>query len=250
MPATALGEGLANAESGNVEIVQDEQPHAVGREAVDQLTRRRDAHALRRHDGDVEALLDLSGAENRREAFLLDEQGRAVASLRARGHDVRRSDPRLDDLRIAAGREVVAHRKGAEPDLKPGVGLAEVTAVVPDDVPVDARLLDVVDEQRLAEIMAVERFFAGHFENRAARGVIDLPRIGWQRPIGGGGEVGFFHDRIGSLFESDGLVALDQRVPALEDGAQFPLVSLALRRPFTCGALDSLGECSCRFMGQ
>jgi len=52
-------------------------------------------------------------------------------------------------LGVAKTLDVVPHRERAQADLTPGVRLAEMTSVVPHDVPVDAVLFDVIDQQRL-----------------------------------------------------------------------------------------------------
>ena len=75
--------------------------------------------------------------------------------------------------------DIVPHRERAQADLVVGVRLAEMAPVVPHDVPIDALLFDVIDQQRLREVLAVERRLG-----RSFRGPGRAPRsksgAGWR----------------------------------------------------------------------
>lgn len=64
----------ADRETAAVEVVQNEAAVDIQRQLVQQLARGRHRHALRTHQGDVPALLQLGRLQDLVKAFLLDEQ--------------------------------------------------------------------------------------------------------------------------------------------------------------------------------
>ena len=125
------------------------------------------------------------------------------------------------------------------------VRLDEMAAVVKDDVPT-ARLpgmaLDVVHEQRLGEIVAVEGFAAGRFENRTARGVVDLPRVRRERPVGASLKVSLLHDHCRRVLERQQTIARAQRLRSAQRGAVVANLGRALFLPFRGRLQDQIGE--------
>src|ERR1700694_2809294 len=93
--------------------------------------------------------------EQRREAFLLNKHHAAEAADRPLCGDGPGGDAWILQRRSAYVGEVVAGADGAEADRMPGMGLGEVSTIVIGDVPIDAVLLHVVGQQRLAEILIV-----------------------------------------------------------------------------------------------
>ena len=175
---------------------------------VHQLPRRSDGDALRRHDGEVEALGQLHRLEQRHEAFLLDEQDGAEAIARATGREGGLGQVEIHlviRLVIAHGGEVAAHVQRPEPDRVIVVRLAEVAAIVIDHVPVDARFLDVVGQELLGEILveaAAERLVGALFDVGPRR-IHDLPRIGRQGVVGRCLHVGRLHRPPGRVANGD-----------------------------------------------
>ena len=109
VPREGIAAGVAlqrsgDREAGLVEVVQHEERDVVlAAQLLDEPPAGGDAHALRRHDGEVVALAELHRLEQRHEAFLLDEQDGAVAMLRTEGREVL-----LRQLEVERGRRVAA----------------------------------------------------------------------------------------------------------------------------------------------
>ena len=136
------------------------------------------------------------------EAFLLQEQHRAIAAVRTLGLDVGDGNGGVADQKIAMPFDVAPDRQRAETDLLAGVRLAEMAAVVPGDVPVGGRIraaAHIFGQQRLGEVLRVDRRLLGQPQHLRAGRVVDLARIGGQRPVGARGHVGLAHHLIGGF---------------------------------------------------
>src|SRR5260370_38450966 len=98
--------------------------------------------------------------------------------------------------------EVAPDIQGADAETVPAVRLGEVPARVVDDIPSDAGFLHIVRQQGLRKIVWF-KLFAGALLNMSARGIHDLPGVGWQRAVAARVPEGLFHDLRGRLFELD-----------------------------------------------
>ena len=180
----------------HVEIVQDKQLEpALAAEFLDQRPRRGDAHALGRHDREVEPLGDPGRFEDLGEALLFQKQDRAVAAVRP--HRVRFDgrDAGVENLRFAKLGNIVPHRQRAETDLAPSMGFAEVATIVPGDVPGGGTLGDDFRDVRAMVFGPDER-----------RTIADMRRSGAVEARRGGASDQAIGNKLGNAFASNRMI--------------------------------------------
>ena len=131
--------------------MQREQRQAViAADGVDQPPRRGDRHALGRDDHQVIAVGEVHRLEQRAEPFLFAEQDARDAPGWTDDVDAGAGKVGGEDVRLLCRVEIVADLDRPAADAAVGVRLLEMPARVIDDIPVDAGLLDVIGQQRLA----------------------------------------------------------------------------------------------------
>jgi hypothetical protein len=86
----------------------------------------------------------------------LDEQDSSKPTVGTTGFDRRAGKARGRNDRIMESREIFSHIEGPKTQRVSCVRLLEMTSVVPNDVPVGAKLQQVSSEEGLGEIFAAE----------------------------------------------------------------------------------------------
>jgi hypothetical protein len=153
--------------------------------------------------------VNLHSFEQREEPFFLDEQNSAVAVAGAGCGQLARQIRKLDGGQLetlCCCVQILAYSQRADANLALRMGLNQVAAVVVDHVPPGGflrMLAHVFGQQRLGEIIVVERGAACDLENGGPCGAHDLAGMGRQRAAPRGLAVGVRHPPPGGVADRD-----------------------------------------------